>query len=93
MQPGEVSPWIYQRWVENTNIHHNTKSNISLDFILIFFIAIQLPISPSQRQSLEESFVVVSDGEDTHSKDDLHDVISRLEEQLQKQLTMCKTTR
>lgn len=53
----------------------------------------QLPISPSQRQSLENSFTVVSSDDEGHEQNDLNDVISRLEEQLQKQLTMCKTTR
>lgn len=51
----------------------------------------QLPIPPSQRSNLEDSFTIVNN-DDAHD-DDISDISARLEEQLQKQLKMCKTTR
>lgn len=54
----------------------------------------QLPISPNQRDTLENTFADIDDDapEET-SGEELHDVYGRLEEQLQKQLNICKTTR
>lgn len=50
-----------------------------------------LPIPPSQRSNLEDSFTIV-DTEDA-GDDDTSDISHRLEDQLQKQLKMCKATR
>lgn len=51
----------------------------------------QIPISPSQRANLEDSFTIVNDVD--CNTDGLGDITLRLEEQLQSQLLMCKTTR
>lgn len=51
----------------------------------------QLPIPPSQRTNLEDSFTIVSERDCV--TDDISDIGARIEEQLQKQLTMCKNTR
>ncbi|XP_037042405.1 coiled-coil and C2 domain-containing protein 1-like isoform X2 [Bradysia coprophila] len=50
-----------------------------------------LPIPPSQRSNLEDSFTIV--GEEDAVDDDISDISARMEEQLHKQLKMCKTTR
>ncbi|KAG4070001.1 hypothetical protein HA402_013661 [Bradysia odoriphaga] len=50
-----------------------------------------LPIPPSQRSNLEDSFTIV--GEEDSVDDDISDISARMEEQLHKQLKMCKTTR
>lgn len=50
-----------------------------------------LPIPPSQRSNLEDSFTVVNT-EDAHD-DDISDISARMEEQLHRQLKMCRTTR
>lgn len=51
-----------------------------------------LPIPPSQRSNLEDSFTFVNDN-DCDSDNPESEITTRLEEQLQKQLVMCKTTR
>lgn len=51
-----------------------------------------LPIPPSQRANLEDSFAFVNEA-DCDENDDISDISVRLEEQLAKQLMMCKNTR
>ncbi|XP_055854833.1 coiled-coil and C2 domain-containing protein 1-like isoform X2 [Episyrphus balteatus] len=51
-----------------------------------------LPLPPSQRENLEASFAIVNPG-DCDPNDDISDISVRLEEQLAKQLMMCKNTR
>ncbi|XP_036329336.1 coiled-coil and C2 domain-containing protein 1-like isoform X1 [Rhagoletis pomonella] len=51
-----------------------------------------LPLPPSQRDNLEESFAIVTTGE-CDPDDDMSDIGIRVEEQLAKQLMMCKNTR
>ncbi|XP_055923507.1 coiled-coil and C2 domain-containing protein 1-like isoform X2 [Eupeodes corollae] len=51
-----------------------------------------LPLPPSQRENLEASFAIVNQG-DCDPNDDISDISVRLEEQLAKQLMMCKNTR
>uniref|UniRef100_A0A1A9WBI9 C2 domain-containing protein n=1 Tax=Glossina brevipalpis TaxID=37001 RepID=A0A1A9WBI9_9MUSC len=51
-----------------------------------------LPVPPSQRESLEASFAIVTT-EDCDPNDDISDIRVRVEEQLAKQLMMCKNTR
>ncbi|KAL5275169.1 CC2D1A family protein [Megaselia abdita] len=51
-----------------------------------------LPIPPSQRTNLEESFAIINE-DDCDPNDNSSDVRVRLEEQLAKQLMMCKNTR
>lgn len=51
-----------------------------------------LPIPPSQRTNLEESFAIINEG-DCVIAPDSSDMYLRLEEQLAKQLMMCKNTR
>lgn len=50
-----------------------------------------LPIPPSERSNLEDSFTFVTDTDCNEEGDG--DVTARMEEQLQKQLAMCKITR
>lgn len=50
-----------------------------------------LPIPPSQRANLEDSFTIINDSD--CSSDGLGDISIRLEEQLQGQLAKCKATR
>lgn len=53
-----------------------------------------LPISPKQREKLNDTFEMLSDSEDNATKSaDLKDVYDRLEKQLTKQLEKCKTWR
>lgn len=52
----------------------------------------QLPIPPSQRSNLEESFAIINE-DDCDPNDNSSDIRVRLEEQLAKQLMMCKNTR
>lgn len=55
---------------------------------------LQLPIPPSQRDKLEDSFAFVSEGDcDPSEEGSDSDLAVRLEEQLVKQLMMCKNTR
>uniref|UniRef100_A0A1I8MM95 C2 domain-containing protein n=1 Tax=Musca domestica TaxID=7370 RepID=A0A1I8MM95_MUSDO len=51
-----------------------------------------LPVPPSQRDNLEASFAIVS-SEECDPDDDISDIGIRIEEQLAKQLMMCKNTR
>ncbi|XP_064548608.1 coiled-coil and C2 domain-containing protein 1-like isoform X1 [Drosophila montana] len=51
-----------------------------------------LPVPPSQRDNLEASFAIVST-EDCDPSDDICEIGVRMEEQLAKQLMMCKNTR
>ncbi|XP_061396144.1 coiled-coil and C2 domain-containing protein 1-like [Musca vetustissima] len=51
-----------------------------------------LPVPPSQRDNLEASFAIVST-EECDPDDDISDIGIRIEEQLAKQLMMCKNTR
>ncbi|KQS70576.1 coiled-coil and C2 domain-containing protein 1-like isoform X1 [Drosophila erecta] len=51
-----------------------------------------LPVPPSQRDSLEASFAIVS-VEECDPTDDICEIGVRMEEQLAKQLMMCKNTR
>uniref|UniRef100_A0A1B0G667 Coiled-coil and C2 domain-containing protein 1-like n=1 Tax=Glossina morsitans morsitans TaxID=37546 RepID=A0A1B0G667_GLOMM len=51
-----------------------------------------LPVPPSQRENLEASFAIVT-AEDCDPNDDISDIRIRVEEQLAKQLMMCKNTR
>uniref|UniRef100_W8C0K5 Coiled-coil and C2 domain-containing protein 1-like n=1 Tax=Ceratitis capitata TaxID=7213 RepID=W8C0K5_CERCA len=51
-----------------------------------------LPLPPSQRDDLEASFAIVST-EECNTDDDISDIAIRIEEQLAKQLMMCKNTR
>ncbi|XP_023175269.2 coiled-coil and C2 domain-containing protein 1-like isoform X2 [Drosophila hydei] len=51
-----------------------------------------LPVPPSQRDNLEASFAIVST-EDCDPNDDICEIGVRIEEQLAKQLMMCKNTR
>lgn len=53
----------------------------------------QLPISPKQKEKLDDAFEMLSDNEDAPVPDDLKDVFTRLEKQLEKQLEKCKTWR
>lgn len=71
----------------------STVSNCAeMNFIKIYnFNVFQLPIPPSQRSNLEDSFTIINDTD--CSADSLGDISVRLEEQLQSQLAMCKTTR
>lgn len=50
-----------------------------------------LPIPPSQRATLEDTFTIINDSDCT--SDGLGDISVRLEQQLQSQLLMCMTTR
>lgn len=53
-----------------------------------------LPISPKQREKLNDTFEMLSDSEDNEaSSNDLKDVYDRLEKQLTKQLEKCKSWR
>ncbi|XP_013118274.1 coiled-coil and C2 domain-containing protein 1-like isoform X2 [Stomoxys calcitrans] len=51
-----------------------------------------LPVPPSQRDNLEASFAIVA-ADDCDPDDDISDIGVRIEEQLAKQLMMCKNTR
>ncbi|XP_017005207.1 coiled-coil and C2 domain-containing protein 1-like isoform X2 [Drosophila takahashii] len=51
-----------------------------------------LPVPPSQRDNLEASFAIVS-AEECDPSDDICEIGVRMEEQLAKQLMMCKNTR
>ncbi|KAH8412356.1 hypothetical protein KR009_001461 [Drosophila setifemur] len=51
-----------------------------------------LPVPPSQRDNLEASFAIVS-AEECDPSDDICEIGIRMEEQLAKQLMMCKNTR
>ncbi|XP_073824975.1 coiled-coil and C2 domain-containing protein 1-like [Musca autumnalis] len=51
-----------------------------------------LPVPPSQRDNLETSFAIVS-SEECDADDDISEIGIRIEEQLAKQLMMCKNTR
>ncbi|XP_055621547.1 coiled-coil and C2 domain-containing protein 1-like isoform X2 [Toxorhynchites rutilus septentrionalis] len=51
-----------------------------------------IPIAPSKRSSLEDSFTIVAQEDCTTEDSDL-DLRTRMEEQLSKQLIMCKNTR
>ncbi|ALC38618.1 l-2-gd1 [Drosophila busckii] len=51
-----------------------------------------LPLPPSQRDNLEASFAIVS-AEECDPNDDICEIGVRMEEQLAKQLMMCKNTR
>ncbi|KMY89697.1 coiled-coil and C2 domain-containing protein 1-like isoform X1 [Drosophila simulans] len=51
-----------------------------------------LPVPPSQRDNLEASFAIVS-AEECDPTDDICEIGVRMEEQLAKQLMMCKNTR
>lgn len=51
-----------------------------------------LPVPPSQRENLEASFAIISTDE-CDPDDDISDIGVRIEEQLAKQLMMCKNTR
>lgn len=51
-----------------------------------------LPIPPSQRSNLEESFAIINE-DDCDPNENSADIRVRLEEQLAKQLMMCKNTR
>ncbi|KAH8276398.1 hypothetical protein KR018_000285 [Drosophila ironensis] len=51
-----------------------------------------LPVPPSQRDNLEASFAIVS-AEECDPNDDICEIGIRIEEQLAKQLMMCKNTR
>nr|XP_029719583.1 LOW QUALITY PROTEIN: coiled-coil and C2 domain-containing protein 1-like [Aedes albopictus] len=52
-----------------------------------------IPIAPNKRSSLEDSFTVVAQEDCTPSDDADVDLNTRLEEQLSKQLIMCRNTR
>lgn len=52
-----------------------------------------IPIAPSKRASLEDSFTVVAEEDCTPTDDADVDLNTRLEEQLSKQLIMCRNTR
>ncbi|XP_065079358.1 coiled-coil and C2 domain-containing protein 1-like [Ochlerotatus camptorhynchus] len=52
-----------------------------------------IPIAPSKRSSLEDSFTVVAQEDCTPADDADVDLNTRLEEQLSKQLIMCRNTR
>ncbi|XP_062559950.1 coiled-coil and C2 domain-containing protein 1-like isoform X2 [Armigeres subalbatus] len=52
-----------------------------------------IPIAPSKRSSLEDSFTVVAEEDCTPTDDADVDLNTRLEEQLSKQLIMCRNTR
>ncbi|EDW85285.2 uncharacterized protein Dwil_GK18364 [Drosophila willistoni] len=52
-----------------------------------------LPVPPSQRDNLEASFAIVSAEECDPNMDDICEIGVRMEEQLAKQLMMCKNTR
>ena len=52
-----------------------------------------VPIPPSKRNALEDSFTFVNDEDCTTAEDTDVDLNTRLEEQLSKQLIMCKNTR
>lgn len=52
-----------------------------------------IPIAPSKRSSLEDTFTVVAQEDCTPSDDADVDLNTRLEEQLAKQLIMCRNTR
>lgn len=58
-----------------------------------FILNFQLPISPKQREKLDDAFELLSDSEETVMTDDLKDVYSTLEKQLQHQLEKCKNWR
>lgn len=61
---------------------------------LCLFEYFQIPISPKQREKLNDTFDMLSDEEDHPStSDDLKDVYDRLEKQLTKQLEKCKAWR
>lgn len=47
---------------------------------------------PSQKLNLEDSFAIIAT-EDCDPNDDFSDIGTRVEEQLAKQLMMCKNTR
>ncbi|XP_065355321.1 coiled-coil and C2 domain-containing protein 1-like isoform X2 [Calliphora vicina] len=51
-----------------------------------------LPVPPSQRENLEASFAIITTDE-CDPEDDISDIGIRIEEQLAKQLMMCKNTR
>lgn len=53
----------------------------------------QLPISPKQRETLDHSFEIIDDKDETNISDDVKDVFHRLEKQLQNQLEKCKNMR
>lgn len=60
----------------------------------ILFQNLQLPISPKQREKLNDTFEMLSDEEENQNKsDDLKDVYNRLEKQLTNQLEKCKAWR
>ncbi|XP_058461849.1 coiled-coil and C2 domain-containing protein 1-like isoform X2 [Malaya genurostris] len=52
-----------------------------------------IPIAPTKRSSLEDSFTMVAEEDCTATDDADVDLNTRLEEQLSKQLIMCKNTR
>lgn len=59
-----------------------------------FHLHLQLPISPKQREKLNDTFEMLSDNEKSATtSDDLKDVYDRLEKQLMKQLEKCKAWR
>lgn len=65
-----------------------------INFYLIFFFPfLKLPISPKQRETLNNSVSSLSDEDNGNVSADLKNVYTRLEENLQNQLEKCKTWR
>lgn len=61
---------------------------------MFLFENLQLPISPKQREKLNDTFEMLSDEEENpNNSDDLKDVYDRLEKQLTNQLEKCKAWR
>lgn len=55
---------------------------------------LQLPISPKQREKLNDTFEMLSDEEDNpKTSEDVKDIYDRLEKQLTMQLEKCKEWR
>lgn len=75
-----------------------TEFDISLEtpdlMCMDLHLDLQLPISPKQREKLNDTFEMLSDNEESATtSDDLKDVYDRLEKQLMKQLEKCKAWR
>lgn len=56
------------------------------------FIGFQLPVRPSEREELDNSFSIITT-EECDTDNDMSEIRIRVEEQLVKQLMMCKNTR
>lgn len=92
---------IWKNW-----LHYSVKKNWSTRYriklcgrkVNIVFVFpsgyFQIPISPKQREKLNDTFEMLSDEEENpNNSDDVKDIYNRLEDQLTKQLEKCKAWR